>query len=92
MNETVQEIKRLFAKNNIPVFGIGKSSHLENDVLGYRPSDSLPSVESMLCLGVPFPKGVFQYWEVLIDTGYLTVFEQTKRLIETVGLELSTVD
>ncbi|CAB1065404.1 hypothetical protein D1BOALGB6SA_10201 [Olavius sp. associated proteobacterium Delta 1] len=59
MNETVQEIKTLFAKNNIPVFGIEKSSHLENDAPGYRSSDSLPSAESMLCMGVPFPKGVF---------------------------------
>lgn len=63
MHETVQEIKRLFAKNNIPVFGIGKSSHLENDVPGYRPSDSIPAAESILCMGVPFPKGVFQYGE-----------------------------
>lgn len=63
MNETVQEIKTLFARNNIPVFGITKSSHLENDALGYRPSDSLPSAESMLCMGVPFPKGVFQHRE-----------------------------
>jgi hypothetical protein len=61
MNETIQEIKTLFAKNNIPVFGIAKSSHLENDAHGYRPSDSLFSAESIICLGVPFPKGVFQY-------------------------------
>jgi hypothetical protein len=51
MNETVQEIKALFTKNNIPVFGIEKSSHLENNAVGYRPSDSLPSAESMLLYG-----------------------------------------
>ena len=61
MNEMVQEIKTLFAQKSIPVFGIEKSSQLENDAHGYRPSDSLPSAQSMLCVGVPFPKGVFQY-------------------------------
>lgn len=61
MNDMVQEIKTLFAQKSIPVFGIGKSSQLEADALGYRPSDSLPSAKSILCMGLPFPKGIFRY-------------------------------
>ena len=95
MNETVQEIKTLFAKNNIPVFGIEKSSHLENDGLGYRPSDSLPSAESMLCMGVPFPKGVFQneersiqaYWRAanIYYRNVDAILMQVARIIEEQG-------
>ena len=60
MKEIIEEMKNLFAQNNIPVFGIAKASSLENEPSGYRPSDMLASAESILCLGVPVPKGIFK--------------------------------
>ncbi len=60
MKEIIEEIASLFTQNNIPVFGIAKASSLENGPSGYRPTDMLASAESILCLGVPVPKGIFK--------------------------------
>ncbi len=60
MKEIMDEITSLFTQNNIPVFGIAKTVSLENEPSGYRPSDMLTSAESILCLGVPVPKGIFK--------------------------------
>ena len=60
MSKTIEEIKRLFIQNSIPVFGISESSKLEDAPQGYRPSDSIQSAKSILCMGIPVPKGVFQ--------------------------------
>jgi hypothetical protein len=45
------------------VFGIAKATSLENEPSGYRPSDMLASAQSVLCLGVPVPKGIFKCQE-----------------------------
>jgi epoxyqueuosine reductase QueG len=63
MNKTEEELKKFFLQNNIPVFGIAKPSSLENEPSGYRPSDMLASAKSILCLGVPVPKGIFKSGE-----------------------------
>jgi epoxyqueuosine reductase QueG len=63
MKEIIEEIGNLFTQNNIPVFGIAKASSLENEPLGYRPLDMLASAESILCLGIPVPKGIFKCQE-----------------------------
>ncbi len=60
MNDLPEWIKELSVRHDIPVFGIARSSHLENDTQGYRPSDLLPSAESIVCLGLPVPKGIFK--------------------------------
>jgi epoxyqueuosine reductase QueG len=60
MRKIIEELKKLFTRNNIPVFGIDKASSLENEPSGYRPKDMLASAESILCLGVPVPKGIFK--------------------------------
>jgi len=60
MKEVMEEMANLLSKNHIPVFGIAKASSLENGPSGYRPTDMIASAESILCLGVPVPKGIFK--------------------------------
>lgn len=60
MEETVEKMGRLLNQYHIPVFGIAKASSLQNEPSGYRPSDMLSSAKSILCLGVPVPKGIFK--------------------------------
>jgi epoxyqueuosine reductase QueG len=60
MTEIIEEMMNLLALNNTPVFGIASAKSLENEPLGYRPSDLLASAQSILCLGMPVPKGIFQ--------------------------------
>ena len=63
MKEIMEEMTNLLSQNHIPVFGITKASSLEKEPSGYRPSDMLESAESILCLGIPVPKGVFKCQE-----------------------------
>ncbi|MEJ2719495.1 MAG: hypothetical protein P8182_20580, partial [Deltaproteobacteria bacterium] len=60
MNESTQRLKTFFLDNNINVFGIAQASLLENEPEGYRPTDMLAGAKSVLCLGTPVPKGIFQ--------------------------------
>ena len=63
MGKIIEELKKLFTQNNIPLFGIAKASSLEDEPSGYRPSDMLSSAQSLLCFGLPVPKGIFQCQE-----------------------------
>lgn len=61
MNVLLEKIKEFTARHDIPVLGIGRASDLENSApQGYRPSDLLPSAKSLLCFGIPVPKGIFK--------------------------------
>jgi epoxyqueuosine reductase len=60
MNGSIEEIKKFILQNNIPVFGISAAESLQNEPRGYRPSDMLPQARSILCLGIPVPKGIFK--------------------------------
>jgi len=63
MTKIIEEIASLFASNKIPVFGVSDATSLENEPSGYRPSDMLTSAKSILCLGIPVPKGIFKCQE-----------------------------
>jgi epoxyqueuosine reductase len=60
MNESIEEIKKFILQNNIPVFGINAAESLQNEPRCYRPSDMLPEARSILCLGIPIPRGIFR--------------------------------
>lgn len=59
MKNGVEEIRALLAAQDIPVFGIAKSALLENEAQNYSCSDILAAAKSILCIGIPVPKGVF---------------------------------
>jgi len=63
MKDIIEEITDFFTQNNIPLFGIAKAASLESEPLGYRPSDMLASAQSVLCFGIPVPKGIFKCQE-----------------------------
>ena len=63
MKEIIEEMTNLFTRNNIPVFGIANAESLESEPSGYKPSNMLDSAKSILCLGMPVPKGIFKSQE-----------------------------
>jgi len=63
MTKGMEEITNLFRRHDIPVFGSVDAGSLEKEPPGYRPSDMLPSGQSILCFGLPVPKGVFKSGE-----------------------------
>ena len=60
MKETVKAIKGILVEHGIPAFGIADSTLMESEAQGYRCSDTLSSAKSILCLGMPFPRGIFR--------------------------------
>lgn len=96
MNSLLEEIKEFTVQHDIPVFGIGSASRLEDTApQGYRPSDLLPAAKSMFCLGIPVPKGIFKcgaranetYWRAA-NTYYRNIdamLMQLARIIEETG-------
>lgn len=60
MNDIKEKIEAFFLANNISVFGTAPASSLDTESSGYRPSDVLPGAKSILCLGIPLPKGIFK--------------------------------
>ena len=60
MNAITEKIKEFFPAHNIDVYGIAQASSLETEPSGYRPSDLLPGARSILCLGMPFSRGIFK--------------------------------
>ena len=63
MKDIIEEMTNFLTQHNIPVFGIVKAASLESEPLGYRPSDMLASAQSVLCFGIPVPKGIFKCQE-----------------------------
>lgn len=61
MSDMARDLSDLFRRNHVPVFGMAPSSALEKEALGYRPSDVLEDARSILCFGVPVPRGTFRY-------------------------------
>jgi epoxyqueuosine reductase QueG len=53
-------IPRMAEAENVPVLGIGPSAGTEDEPPGRRPSDLLPGARSMICFGVPAPRGIYQ--------------------------------
>jgi hypothetical protein len=68
----IDTLINFFQQNGVPVFGIAESGRLEDADVGHRASDMLKDVSSILCFGIPVPKGLFQsrnrwnqnYWRI----------------------------
>lgn len=59
MKETVEEIQTLLREHHIEIYGIADSKKMANVRPGNRPEDILPDAKSILCIAVPFPKGIY---------------------------------
>jgi len=55
-----EQIRKVAEGENVPVFGIGAASVMANESPGYRPEDLLPGAQSLICFGIPVPRGVYQ--------------------------------
>lgn len=95
MKKIEEELEKIFLQNNIPIFGITSAKSLENEPSGYRPSDMLASAQSILCFGIPVPKGIFKcqersewsYWRAanIYYRNIDMVLMQVARIIEEKG-------
>jgi len=56
----VDEIRKIAEDEDIPVTGISPASKMANELPGHRPDDFLPGARSLICFGIPVPRGVYQ--------------------------------
>jgi hypothetical protein len=56
----VDQICRMAEEEQIPVLGCGPASEMAGARPGHRPEDLLPGAESLLCFGLPVPRGVYR--------------------------------
>ncbi len=54
------EIRDIANSENVPVLGIGPAAALAGEPPGYRPHDLLPGAQSLICFGIPVPRGVYR--------------------------------
>jgi len=56
----IDGIRKIAEDEDIPVIGIGPASKMGDELPGHRPDDFLPGAQSLICFGMPVPRGVYQ--------------------------------
>jgi epoxyqueuosine reductase len=101
MNAVLEQITKISARYDIPVFGVAPASRLENAPPGHRPTDLLAEAARVVCLGMPFPRGVFlcgdraneTYWRAaaIYYRNFDAILMQIARIIEETGATAAPV-
>jgi len=60
INMIADQIRKMAARERIPVWGISPASKMADELPGHRPDDLLPGTRSLICFGVPVPRAVYQ--------------------------------
>ncbi len=56
----VDEILTIVQDEGVPILGIGPASKMADEQPGHRPDDFVPGAQSLVCFGIPVPRGVYQ--------------------------------
>ena len=64
------QIRQIVQDEDIPVWGIGPASKMANELPGHRPQDLLPGTHSLICFGIPVPRGVYQMPTYGLETAW----------------------
>ena len=55
----MNELADILDREGVRVWGAGPSDPMEDERPGYRPSDLVPGARSLICFGIPVPRGIF---------------------------------
>ena len=86
----VDKIQKIIASENIPVFGMGPASEMEDEPPGHRPEDYMPGVQSLICFGIPVPRSVYTSGRFNAEAAWRSQNLLYRRL-DTLSLRLSAV-
>src|SRR3990172_5958811 len=67
MNAVLNDIADILTSEGISAWGTSPSGPMEDERPGYRPSDLVPGARSMVCFGVPVPRGIFDQKHHAVD-------------------------
>ena len=60
MNTLIEKIEDFFRRNEVSVYGTCGIETVKGSRAGYSPSDIMPSAKGIVCMALPFPKGIYQ--------------------------------
>ncbi len=86
----VDQIRKIVAAENVPVLGTGSASKMANELPGHRPQDLLPGAQSLICFGIPVPRGVYQMPSYGLDTVWRSQNLHYRRL-DTLSLHFAAL-
>lgn len=66
----MDELRRIAKEENISVLGVGPASEMASEPPGYRPEDFMPHVQSLICFGIPIPRGVYHSSRYQLETAW----------------------
>jgi len=67
MNDALNDIADILTSEGVNVWGAGPSESMEDERPGYRPSDLVPGARSVVCFGIPVPRGIFDQKHHAVD-------------------------
>ncbi|MBN2386769.1 MAG: hypothetical protein JXB85_07085 [Anaerolineales bacterium] len=77
-------------EENIPVLGFGPASAMADERPGHRPDDLLPGAQSLVCFGLPVPRGVYQMPAYGLETTWRSQNLHYRRL-DTLSLRFTAL-
>jgi hypothetical protein len=54
------QIRSLADREGVPALGFGPAAAMAGERPGHRPQDLLPGAQSLICFGLPVPRGAYQ--------------------------------
>ncbi len=90
-HETViAQTRKIASDENIPVLGIGPASEMADEPFGRRPEDLLPNAKSLVCFGLPVPRGAYETPAHSLETIWRSQNVNYRRL-DTLSLRIAAL-
>ncbi len=86
----VEELHKIARAENVSVIGIGQASEMSDERSGYRPEDLMPGAQSIICFGIPVPRGVYSTTNYNLEATWRSQNLLYRRL-DTLALRISTL-
>lgn len=86
----IEEFQKIAKAENVSVYGIGKAAEMSNERSGYRPEDFMPGAQSVICFGIPVPRGVYSTTNYNLEATWRSQNLLYRRL-DTLALRISTL-
>ncbi len=72
MNVILNDIAATLTSEGVSVWGTGPSDPMEDERPGCRPSDLVAGARSLICFGIPVPRGIFEQKHHVVEGNWRT--------------------
>ena len=88
MNAILDDIAVTLNREGVSIWGTGPSAPMEDERPGNRPSDLVPDARSLICFGIPVPRGIFDQKRHVVLSNWRTQNLYYRKL-DSLSLRLS---